>query len=121
MGNHSDMDGEGPTRIADAEVDGMILTLVADELDAIRGALEEVAAQFCSDIRIVQAHGELLQSIDELAQRHENIARMLRTRPMEDAIDLITLESLRNRMLEGVTDQLAQAAGKVGQKIWTSF
>lgn len=112
---------EGPPCGTDAQVDSMILTLIASELDSIRGALEEVAAQFCSDIRIVQTHGELLQSIDELAQRHENIARLLRTRPMEGAIDAITLESLRNRMLDGVTDQLAQTAGNDGQRIWTSF
>ncbi|MCE7797445.1 hypothetical protein LWE61_12860 [Sphingobium sufflavum] len=105
----------------DGQVDDLILSLVAGELDIIRGALEEVAAAFCSDIRIVQTHGELLQSIDELAQRHENIARLLRSRPMEGAIDMITLESLRNRMLDGVTDQLARMAGADEQTIWTSF
>lgn len=120
MGKHSDMD-EGPPVRAEAVVDDLILTLIAGELDAIRGALEDVAAQFCSDIRIVQAHGELLQSIDELAQRHENLARLLRSDPMEGAIDAITLESLRNRMLDGVTDELARAAGRDGQTIWTAF
>ncbi len=120
---HQDMDSEeGPPPCGStAQVDNLILGLVAGELDSIRGALEDVAAAFCSDIRIVQMHGELLQSIDELAQRHENIARMLRTRPMESAIDMITLESLRNRMLDGVTDQLAQTAGRDGQTIWTAF
>ncbi|MET0137329.1 MAG: hypothetical protein ABW192_02985 [Sphingobium sp.] len=121
MHQDRDIDEGPPPGAPDSQVDDLILGLVADELDAIRGALEEVAAEFCSDIRIVQMHGELLQSIDELAQRHENIARMLRTRPMESAIDLITLESLRNRMLDGVTDQLARAAGRDGQTIWTSF
>ncbi|MFT3966762.1 MAG: hypothetical protein QM690_12865 [Sphingobium sp.] len=121
MGKHSDMDEEGPPCGTDAHVDALILTLIAGELDVIRHALEDVASQFCSDVRIVQTHGELLQSIDELAQRHENIARLLRTRPMEGAIDAITLESLRNRMLDGVTDQLAQTAGHEGQQIWTSF
>lgn len=121
MGGEYDMEEGPPSCGTDAQVDSMILTLIAGELDGIRGALEEVAAQFCSDIRIVQTHGELLQSIDELAQRHENIARLLRTRPMEGAIDAITLESLRNRMLDGVTDQLAQTASSEGQRIWTSF
>jgi uncharacterized protein YPO0396 len=121
MGKHSIMDEGPPESAAQLVVDNMILELVASELDAIRGALEEVAAQFCSDVRIVQAHGELLQSIDELAQRHENIARVLRSDPMELALDTITLESLKNRMLDGVTDQLARAAGKGDQKIWTSF
>ncbi len=120
---HQDMESdEGPPPCgSDVQVDTLILGLVASELDGIRGALEDVAAAFCSDIRIVQMHGELLQSIDELAQRHENIARMLRTRPMESAIDMITLESLRNRMLDGVTDQLAIKAGADDQTIWTSF
>jgi hypothetical protein len=110
-----------PPSGSDVQVDDLILALVAGELDVIRSALENVAAQLCADIRIVQMHGELLQSIDELAQRHENIARLLRSEPMESAIDMITLESLRNRMLDGVTDQLARAAGKDGQTIWTSF
>lgn len=120
---HQDMDSEdGPPPCgSNVQVDDLILALVASELDSIRGSLEDVAASFCSDIRIVQMHGELLQSIDELAQRHENIARLLRTRPMEGAIDMITLESLRNRMLNGVTDQLAQTATADGQTIWTSF
>ncbi|HEX7857029.1 MAG TPA: hypothetical protein VF503_25385 [Sphingobium sp.] len=115
------MDEEGPNCGTDAQVDDLILALIAGELDVIRGALEDVAAQFCSDIRIVQTHGELLQSIDELAQRHENLARLLRSNPMEGAIDAITLESLRNRMLDGVTDQLAQTADSDGQTIWASF
>lgn len=124
---HEDMDSEeGPPPGGSAcgtnvQIDDMILALVAGELDSIRGSLEDVAAAFCGDTRIVQMHGELLQSIDELAQRHENLARLLRTRPMEGAIDMITLESLRNRMLDGVTDQLAQTAGADGQTIWTSF
>lgn len=124
---HQDMDSdEGPPAGdsicgTNAQVDDLILALVAGELDSIRGALEDVAATFCADIRIVQMHGELLQSIDELAQRHENLARLLRTRPMEGAIDMITLESLRNRMLDGVTDQLARTASLDGQTIWTSF
>lgn len=122
MGKHGDME-EGPPLcgIPEVEVDDLILGLVAGELDAVRNALEDVAAQFCSDIRIVQAHGALLQSIDELAQRHENLARLLRADPMEGAIDTITLESLKNRMLDGVTEQLARAAGQDGQRIWTSF
>lgn len=112
---------EGPPCGTDTGIDDLILSLVAGELDVIRGHLEDIAAQFCSDIAIVQTHGELLQSIDELAQRHENIARLLRSTPMEGAIDAITLESLRNRMLDGVTDQLAQTAGREGQTVWTAF
>ncbi|CAN5194897.1 hypothetical protein BH10PSE13_BH10PSE13_25050 [soil metagenome] len=119
MGKHKAIAEEGPPPCeADARIDDMILALIAAELDDVRGAMEEVAAQLCADIRIVQQHGELLQSIDELAQRHENLARVMRCRPMEGAIDAITLESLRNRMLDGVTDQLARSDG---QNFWTTF
>jgi hypothetical protein len=120
MGRHKKIEEEGPpsTSATDARIDEMILGVIAAELDLLRGAMEDVASALCSDVRIVQAHGELLQSIDELAQRNENLARVMRARPMEGAIDAITLESLRNRMLDGVTDRLA---GSDGAKFWTSF
>lgn len=118
MKRPAEMDEGPPPCGTDVRIDDMILALIAGELDAIRGALEDVAAQFCADVRIVQQHGELLQSIDELAQRHENLARVMRCRPMEGAIDAITLESLRNRMLDGVTDKLASSDG---QSFWTGF
>lgn len=111
----------GPPIGTDPVVDELILSLIAGELDAIRVAIEDVAAEFCCDVRIVQTYGELLQSIDELAQRHENLARVMRARPMEEAIESITLESLRNRMVDGVTAQLAARAASDGQTIWTGF
>jgi len=120
MGQHKAIEEEEgpPSCEPDRRIDDMILALIASELDCVREAMEEVVAELCADIRIVQQHGELLQSIDELAQRNENLARVIRSRPMEDAIDSITLESLRNRMLDGVTDRLASSDG---QKYWTTF
>lgn len=111
-----------PSCGTDVEVDALILGLIAGEMDDTRRAMEDVTVALCGDARIVQQHGEFLQSIDELAQRLENLARVMRSRPMEGAIDAVTLESLRNRLLDGVTDSLAQrASGGEGANFWTSF
>lgn len=91
-----------------ARANEVVGALIANELDAVRDALEHIGMHLCSDIAIVQQYGELLQSLDELAQRNENLARLLRAPAMESAIDTISLESLRNRLLDGVAQYLAQ-------------
>lgn len=90
--------------------DRLVCTLVAEELELIRGKLEELACALCTHPVIVSEFASLLQGVDEVAQRNENLARVLRARPMEPAIELITLESLKTRMLDAVTDALARAA-----------
>ena len=91
-----------------ARANEVVAALVANELDAVRNALEDIGMHLCSDMAILQQYGELLQGLDELAQRNENLARLLRSSAMEPAIDAISLESLRNRLLNGVAQYLAQ-------------
>jgi hypothetical protein len=88
----------------------VVRALIANELDSVRDMLEQIGIQLCANLTIMQDHGELLQGIDELAQRNENLARLLRTPAMEPAIDAISLESLRNRLLDGVAAYVAEHA-----------
>lgn len=88
-------------------INALICALVARELDVIRGKLEDMGANLCNEPIFVTQYCDTLQAIDELSQRHENLARLLRSADMEAAIDSITLESLRNRLLDAATSQLA--------------
>lgn len=96
----------------DVAKDEMVRALIAKELDAIRELLEEVGVDLCGHPVIVQEYSRALQGIDELAQRNENLARVLRASAMESAIDGISLESLRVRLLDGVTDYFADRANE---------
>jgi hypothetical protein len=100
----------------DAHVNELVCGLIADELETIRQMLEQVGLSLCSHPVIVQDFTEMLQSIDELAQRNENLARVLRSNTKESAIETISLESLKNRLLDGVTDQMAASAERQGAK-----
>ncbi len=82
----------------------IVRALVADELDQIRVVLEEMGVQLCCDPEIVRSHLGALQTIDELCQRNENLARTLRASDMASEAALITLESLRARMQSGLAD-----------------
>lgn len=86
----------------------VVRALVANELERIREVLEQFGMQLCANLEVVQQHGDVLQGIDELAQRNENLARLLRAPAMEPAIDTISLESLRNRLLDGVANYLTE-------------
>ncbi len=88
-------------------INALICTLIAKELDVIRSKLEDMGENLCNEPIFVTQYCDTLQSIDELSQRHENLARLLRSADMEAAIDSITLESLRNRLLDAATSQLA--------------
>lgn len=89
--------------------DQMMRALVADELEAIREMLEEVGMHLCIDPVMIEKYSVVLQGIDELAQRNENLARVLRAPAMEPALDTISLESLRNRLLQGLAGRSAIA------------
>ena len=87
---------------ADHGADHMVRALIADELEAIREVLEEVGMHLCIDPVMIERYSMVLQGIDELAQRNENLARILRAGAMEPAIQSVSLESLRSRLLDGV-------------------
>lgn len=103
---HKTFGPDSPDR--DARANDVVRALIANELDSIREVLEQFGMQLCANLEVVQQFGEVLQGIDELAQRNENLARLLRVPAMEPALDTISLESLRNRLLDGVADHLAE-------------
>ncbi|MBB5987072.1 hypothetical protein [Sphingobium lignivorans] len=78
--------------------------LIADELDRIRLVIEDFGVQLCGDPVVVRSHFSVLQAIDELCQRHENLARMLRSDDMVRETAGITLESLRARLSARLAD-----------------
>jgi hypothetical protein len=80
----------------------VVVALVADELDRIRGLLEDLGIMLCGDDEIVRRYTEVLQGLDELSQRNENLARVLRASDMIGAAGEITLGSLRDRMVEAI-------------------
>lgn len=88
--------------------DGVLRALVADEFDQIRQLLEDMGLQLCSDPEMVTRHMNVLQSIDEICQRHENLARTLRAEDMVAEASAITLESLRLRFQDAIYERLAE-------------
>jgi hypothetical protein len=88
--------------------DGVMRALIADELDRIRRILEDMGMQLCSDGEIVRSHMNVLQSIDEVCQRNENLALTLRSSDMVSGADSITLESLRLRLQDEILERLAE-------------
>lgn len=87
--------------------DGVMRALIADELERIRQLLEDMGLQLCADPEIVRSHMNVLQSIDEICQRHENLARTLRAPDMVSEARAITLETLRLRLQEDILGHLA--------------
>lgn len=88
--------------------DGVMRALIADELDRIRRVLEDMGLQLCADPTIVRSHMNVLQSIDEVCQRHENLARTLRAADMVSEAGTITLETLRLRLQDEILERLAE-------------
>lgn len=88
--------------------DGVLRALIADELDRIRAVMEDMGVQLCADGEIVRRHMNVLQCIDELCQRNENLARTLRAADMVAEADSITLESLRRRLQDEIFERLAE-------------
>jgi len=79
-------------------VDTLVRAIIADELDRVRLVLEEMGVELCADPAVVRSHLAALQRIDELCQRHENLARILRADDMAAEAAGVTLESLRLRL-----------------------
>jgi len=90
--------------------DNIVRALIADELDRIRTVLEDMGMQLCGDQEIVRSHMNVLQSIDEVCQRNENLARTLRSPDMIAEAHAITLETLRVRLQDGIFERLAERA-----------
>jgi hypothetical protein len=88
--------------------DGVMRALIADELERIRQVLEDMGLQLCADPEIVRSHMNALQAIDEVCQRHENLARTLRAPDMASEAGTITLETLRLRLQDDILERLAE-------------
>jgi hypothetical protein len=101
--------------------DGVMRALIADELDRIRHVLEDMGMQLCTDGNIVRGHMNVLQAIDEVCQRHENLARTLRSPDMVSGAGAITLESLRLRLQDEILERLAErtvASDPAAEESW---
>lgn len=102
MTGYSASGREEPDSAGHGAIEDMIRALIASELDAIRDALDDLGTDLCMHPVIIEHFTHTLQSLDELAQRNENLARLLRSDVMAPAIPRITLESLRSRLLTGM-------------------
>jgi hypothetical protein len=66
----------------------------------------------------------VLQAIDEVCQRNENLARTLRSPDMVAEADTITLESLRLRLQDEIFERLAErtiAQDPASDETWHNF
>lgn len=78
---------------------GALSDRLADELDAARRLLEDLAVQLCLDPIVFERHSAPLQQFDQLAQVIGEVAGLMRnTAPMPDAIGAIRLEAMRERL-----------------------
>jgi hypothetical protein len=100
----------GAVQNGPASSDALVRRLIADELDRIRIVLEDLGMQLCADSSIVRSHFNVLQGIDELCQRNENLARTLRAGDMVAETARITLDSLRARLQIAMLDDQAGSA-----------
>lgn len=98
--------------------DGVVRSLIADELDRIRQLLEDMGLQLCGDPEIVRSHMNVLQSIDEICQRHENLGRTLRAGDMVAEARTITLETLRVRLQDEILERLTERAVGEAPEVW---
>lgn len=78
--------------------DDVMRAIVAEELDRMREFIEDLGIRLCIDPVMVQQHSEVLQGLDELSQRNENLAAVLRASDMAGAVNRITLGTLRDRL-----------------------
>ena len=60
--------------------------------------LEHIGDALIADASVAQRHVIALQSLDEITQRNENLAAVLRSHDMMSAIESVTLGSLRARL-----------------------
>lgn len=83
--------------MAAGDEDG-ILALLADELDAARGELEQLGLALCGDPDLARRHMGELQSLDHIGQRQMAIAAILRSPDRTVAARDVALEAIRRRL-----------------------
>lgn len=75
---------------------------IAAELDQLRTDLEEIGVSLCLDEEVMARCMEHLQRLDELGQRSNWLAELLRADDPISRVDDITLSSLAERLRDGV-------------------
>jgi hypothetical protein len=73
-------------------------TKVAAELDQMREDLEDIGVSLCLDDEIMQRCMIYLQRLDELGQRANWLAELVRSKDPESRVNDITLNSLAERL-----------------------
>lgn len=121
MSHMSPIDSASATEAGLVLPDAVMRALVADELDRIRSLLEDMGMQLCADPDMVRRHMNVLQSVDEICQRNENLARTLRATDMIAEAGSITLETLRVRFQDAIAERLSErsiSGDVVAEETW---
>ncbi len=121
MSHMSPIDSASATETDLVLPDAVMRALVADELDRIRSLLEDMGMQLCADPDMVRRHMNVLQSVDEICQRNENLARTLRATDMIAEAASITLETLRVRFQDAIAERLSErsvSGDVVAEETW---
>lgn len=71
---------------------------IADELDQLREDLEEIGVQLCLDEEVMLRCMAYLQRLDEMGQRSNWLAAIVRAEDPCEVISDITLQSLAERL-----------------------
>lgn len=71
---------------------------IADELDQLREDLEEIGVQLCLDEEVMLRCMSYLQRLDEMGQRSNWLAAIVRAEDPGEVISDITLQSLAERL-----------------------
>ena len=71
---------------------------IAAELDQLREDMEEIGVQLCLDEEIMQRCVSYLQRLDEMGQRSNWLAALVRADDPHEVIPDITLQSLADRL-----------------------
>ena len=71
---------------------------IAAELDQLREDMEEIGVQLCLDEEVMLRCMSYLQRLDEMGQRSNWLAALLRAEDPEEVIPDITLQSLAERL-----------------------
>jgi len=90
-----------------APADPAVRACIAQELEAMRTALEDLGEALCADRALVRRHLTALQAIDELCQRHEHLARILRGADMMAEVRATSLDALRLRLCDRLAGRAA--------------
>lgn len=71
---------------------------IADELDQLREDLEEIGVQLCLDEEVMLRCMSYLQRLDEMGQRSNWLAAIVRAEDPAEIIPDITLQALADRL-----------------------